>query len=485
MSAAPQKANKWTVMATVGMGIFLATIDGSIVNIALPTLRDDLNTTFAATQWVVLAYLLTLATLLLSVGRLADIVGKKRIYVAGFVVFTAGSVLCGLSPDVGWLIAMRVVQALGAAMIFSLGPAILTEAFPSSERGRALGISGMIVSLGIITGPTLGGIILGSLSWHWIFFVNLPVGIVGTWLAWRSIPVSAPRGGQTFDVPGAATLFVSLLTLLLALTLGQGRGFGEPLILALFAVALITFVLFLWIEGRVAQPMVDLRLFRNALFSANLTMGMLTFMALSGVILLLPFYFEGVRGLTVQQTGLMLSILPVALGIASPISGSLSDRFGSRVISLIGLVLIVVGYVGLATLQTGTPAWAFALRIVPLGLGMGTFQSPNNSAIMGSAPRDRLGVVSGLLALTRNLGQTVGIAIFGALWAASVASSLGALPPGGAPDAPAAVQVTGMQITFAVAGALAGVALLLGVWSWWTHVRLTRGRSQSMVGAPE
>ncbi|MGL4648095.1 MAG: MFS transporter, partial [Caldilineaceae bacterium] len=238
-------------MASVAMGIFLATVDGSIVNIALPTLRAELNTTFAATQWVVLAYLLTLATLLLSVGRLADIVGKKRIYVAGFVVFTVGSVLCGLAPTVGWLIAMRVVQAIGAAMIFSLGPAILTEAFPASERGRALGISGMVVSIGIITGPTLGGIILGSLSWHWIFFVNLPVGIVGTWLAWRSIPLTTPRGGQTFDFAGAAALFVGLLTVLLALTLGQGRGYGDGLIIALLVVSGLTLAAFLVIESRV------------------------------------------------------------------------------------------------------------------------------------------------------------------------------------------------------------------------------------------
>ncbi len=476
-------ANKWAVMAAVAMGIFLATIDGSIVNIALPTLRTEFNTSFAATQWVVLAYLLTLATTLLGVGRLADIIGKKPIYVTGFMVFTLGSVLCGLAPTIGVLIAMRVIQAIGAAMVFSLGSAILTEAFPPQERGRALGISGAVVSIGIIAGPTLGGIILGSLSWHWIFFVNLPVGIVGTWLAWRSIPKTRPRGGQTFDFAGAITLFVALLALLLALTLGQSRGLLSPPILALFVLALVAFATFLWIEQRVAQPMIEPALFRDALFSANLATGFLTFMALTCFILLMPFYFEGIRGFDVQRVGLLLGIMPVALGVASPISGTLSDRFGPRLISLIGLCLLVTGFVSLTTLQADTPVWGYMLRALPLGLGMGTFQSPNNSAIMGAVPRSHLGVTSSLLGLSRNLGQTIGIAIWGAIWAAAVTATLGALPAGGAPDAPAAVQMAGMRVAFSGAALLAVVALALGFWSWWSDPQ--RRTHQSMVGAPE
>jgi EmrB/QacA subfamily drug resistance transporter len=451
----------------------------------LPTLREELNTTFAAVQWVVLAYLLTLATLLLSVGRAADIIGKKRIYVAGFVVFTVGSVLCGLSPTVEWLIAMRVVQGIGAAMLFSLGPAILTEAFPPSERGRALGISGAVVSIGVIAGPTLGGLILGSLSWHWIFFVNLPVGIVGTWLALRSIPVTMPRGGQTFDFVGAGTLFVGLLTFLLALTLGQERGFGSPSILALFGVALIAAALFLWIELRVSQPMVDLRLFRNGLFSANLAMSLITFVGLAGVTLLLPFYLQGMRGFPVGQVGLLLAVLPIALGIASPISGSLSDRYGPRLISLVGLALLVVGYLGLSTLGLSTPLWLYALLVTPVGLGMGIFQSPNNSAVLGSVPRDRLGVVSGLLALTRNLGQTTGFAIFGALWAAGVVGVLGVLPPGGAPDAPPEAQIAGLQTAYLVGAGFVSIALALAIWSWYSDRRDRAAHPQSVMGAPE
>src|SRR5262245_37078891 len=245
-------ANKWRVMVAVGVSVFLATLDISIVNVAMPTLVRDLQTDFATVQWVVLAYLLALATTLPSVGRLGDMLGKKRIYTAGFGVFVVGSFLCALSPAIGWLIAARVLQSIGATMLLALGPAILTEAFPPSERGRALGISGAIVSAGIIAGPALGGLLIAGLSWHWIFMVNVPVGIVGTVVAMRSIPDVPPLGGQRFDFLGAATLFGALLCLLLALTLGQGQGdggaFGQPPTLVLFGASALCLALFVWTE---------------------------------------------------------------------------------------------------------------------------------------------------------------------------------------------------------------------------------------------
>ncbi len=479
-------SRKWFVMAAIAMGIFLATIDGSIVNIALPTLVTELGADFAVVQWVVLGYLLTLVTLLPSVGRLADIQGKKSIYVAGMAVFTVGSVLCGLAPTVGWLIAMRVVQAIGAAMILALGQAILAEAFPSSERGRALGISGAIVSIGIITGPTLGGIILGSLSWHWIFFVNLPVGILGVWIAMRYLPRSQPRGGQVFDIAGAAALFVAVLTLLLALTFGQGWGFGSARVLALFATSVISMLLFVRIEQRVAQPMVDLKLFRNTNFSVNLVTALMVFIAMAGTILLIPFYLEGLRGFAVAQVGLILAVTPICVGLVSPYSGSLSDRFGTRPIVVAGLATVFIGFIALSTLRIDTPLWAYVLRMIPVGIGLGVFRSPNNSAILGSVPHDRLGVASGLVALTRTMGQSMGIAISGAVWAAGVVVLMGALPAGGAPSAPAAVQMTAMGRSFGVGALLVGTALALAVWAWWRESGSRRAQvAESVMGAPK
>src|SRR4030065_108437 len=211
-------SNKWRVMVAGGMGIFLATLDGSTVNVALPTLTEEFGTAFAVVGWVVLAYLLTVATLLLSVGRIGDMLGKKPVYQTGFVVFTVGSALCSLSPTVGVLITFRVLQAVGASMVLALGTAILTEAFPASERGKALGISGTVVSIGIVVGPALGGWILDSLSWHWIFLVNLPVGIVGLILVGRFVPSAPPARAGRFALPGALAIFIGMVGLLLALT---------------------------------------------------------------------------------------------------------------------------------------------------------------------------------------------------------------------------------------------------------------------------
>ena len=463
-------SRKWLVLSAVAMGIFLATIDGSIVNVALPTLSAALGADFATVQWVVLSYLLTITTLLAVVGRLADMYGRKRLYNSGFVVFTVGSLLCGLSPSVGWLIGFRVLQGIGAALILALGLALVTEAFPPQERGRALGIAGSIVSIGIVTGPTLGGVIIENLSWHWIFFVNVPIGIVGTYLVWRNIPATRPPGGQAFDFGGAATLCLGLLGILLGLTTGQQEGFTSPQALGLFVFGIFFLLALLYIQRRHPQPIIDPVLFRNRLFTVNLVTGLLVFVGLgSGV--LIPFYLETVLGYSVQQVGLLLAVVPIALGIVSPISGVLSDRVGSRPISVLGLAVTLLGYLALSTLSTETTAVGFMLRYVLVGVGVGLFQSPNNSAMMGTAPRERLGVASGLLAMTRNLGQTVGIAVLGALWAALVFGAAGGPVAGGATAAPLAAQAAGLAGVSRIVAGLVGVALLVALWAWWGERR--------------
>jgi len=413
-------SRKWYVMAAVAMGVFLATIDGSIVNVALPTLVRSFNTEFAVVQWVVLAYLLTVTTLILGMGRLGDIVGKKPVYAAGFVVFTLGSVLCGMAPSVYWLIGFRVLQAVGAAMMMALGTAIVTEAFPPTERGRALGIMGSIVSIGIVIGPVLGGILISGFSWRWIFFVNLPIGILGMLMVARFVPDLKPAGGQRFDYLGAFTLFASLMAFLMALTLGQQMGFAETLVLSLFAIWLVFLAIFIVVEWKSSQPMIDLSLFKNRLFSTNLITGFVTFVCIAGTIILMPFYLENTLGYDPRAVGFLLAIIPISMGVTAPIAGSLSDRVGTRPITVAGLLVLVVGYYAVSTLSLQTTALGFTVRFLPIGVGMGIFQSPNNSAIMGSAPRARLGVASGLLAITRTLGQTTGIAVLGALWASRV-----------------------------------------------------------------
>jgi EmrB/QacA subfamily drug resistance transporter len=457
---------KWWVFGTVAAGVLLATIDGSIVNVALPTLVEEFDSSFAVVQWVALAYLLTLAALSLGVGRLGDVVGKKKIYVVGMAAFTLASVLCGLAPGIEWLIIFRVVQALGATMILSLGAAILTEAFPARERGRALGWIGTAVSVGVVTGPVVGGILLSSLSWRSIFLVNLPVGIAGTLLAWRHVPATPPHPGQRFDLKGAVVLGGSLLAFALGLTMAQERGFEDPLVIGLLVVSALTGFGFIGIEKRHPHPMIDLSLFSNRRLSVSITTGYVTFVTVSAFFLLMPFYLEGVLGLPTRQMGLVMAAGPFALGIVAPIAGNLADRFGVRGISIIGLTILTVAYFRLTGLSEDLTIPSYLTLAIPIGIGMGLFQSPNNVAIMSSVPPHFLGIGSGLLNLTRLLGQITGAAALGTLFASRVRSySGGVLPPGGATSASTAAQVAGLGDTYFIAGCLLALATLFGWWA--------------------
>ena len=455
-------ARKWLVMVAIAMGIFLGTIDGSIVNAALPTLVEELDTTFVAIQWVLLSYLLTLATLTLGVGRLGDMTGKRPIYSAGFALFTLASMLCGLAPNVGFLIGFRVLQGVGASMIFALAFAIVTEAFPPSERGRALGIAGSIVSIGVAIGPALGGLIIDALSWRWIFYVNVPVGIIGTWTAWRFVPVVEPPGGPRFDFRGAALFFVTLISLMLALTLAQDEGFTSAVVLSLFAAFAVGLVAFITLERRLEQPMLDLTLFRDALLSVNLVMGFLVFVTIVGGLILLPFYLQDIQGYDVRTMGLYLAIIPIGLGVSAPISGWWSDRIGPRPVIVVGLAVTLLGFLGFTTLDVDTNGLRYSLLALPIGVGIGIFQSPNNSAVMGAVPPHRLGVTSGMLTITRITGQITGIAVLGALWAGRVAARSGETDP---TEAMPVEQVGGLTDTMLAVVGLCVVALALSVWS--------------------
>ena len=453
---------KWYVMLAVGMSVLLATIDISIVNVALPTLEVELETSFPVVQWVVLAYALTLATLTLGVGRLGDIIGKKPIFTAGFAVFTVASVLCGLSPSVTFLIVCRVVQAVGATMLLALGTGIVTEAFPSRERGRALGVIGTVVSVGIVLGPSLGGVLIEQLNWRFIFFVNLPVGIAGTVAAARWVPAVKPVGGQRFDWTGAGLMFVSLLTMSLGLSIGQRRGFDDPLILGLLVVAVVTFVAFLAVERRVREPMVDLDLFRNRVMSINLGTGFATFVAIAGTLILMPFYLINILDYSAQQTGFLIASTAVLLGVVAPASGWLSDRIGVRPVTVAGLAVLTLGYAGASSLGSDTSAVGYVLLLLPIGLGMGIFQSPNNSGVMGASPPERLGITSGMLTLTRILGQIVGVALLGSLWAVRVTSTSGFDGP--ATSAPIEAQVSGLRDVMIAMAVVMAIGLVITGW---------------------
>jgi EmrB/QacA subfamily drug resistance transporter len=448
----------------VGMGIFLATIDGSIINIALPTLVAELHTEFAIVQWVILAYLLTIISLMLGVGSFSDIFGKKKIYTAGFIVFTLGSALCGLATSIQALIGFRIVQALGASMVFALGMAIAIEAFPEKERGFAIGMTGAIVSVGLAIGPTIGGLILQNLTWNWIFWVNLPVGIIGTFMVIRYVPLTKTQKSQKFDFLGAITLSAALLAFMISLTLGQINGFGSASVFVLAGLFVIFFIGFLLIEIKVERPVIGLDLFKIRYFSVSILTGFISFLCLAGTVLLVPFYAENILNFDPQRTGLLMVTLPVALGIMSPLSGVLSDRFGSRLISIIGLGIMALGFLSLSSLNNETSVPGFIVRSLLLGVGIGIFQSANYSAIMGSGPRQRLGAISGLVSVMRSLGQATGIAVIGALWAGRVYFHAGGIQAGGATHASVMAQLLGLQETFLYISFFCFAAMLISIW---------------------
>lgn len=459
-------AKKWYVLAAVGAGVILATIDGSIVNIALPTIRSQLNTTLPVVQWVTLGYLLTLATLTLGVGRWGDVVGKRRIYIAGFVVFTAASVLCGFAPGIGWLIAFRVVQGLGAVMILALGAAILIDAFPPQERGKALGWIGTFVSIGVVSGPVAGGLLIAAFDWPAIFFVNLPLGIIATVMVIRLVPDTPSVGGQRFDYLGAGLFSAALLALTLALTSGQELGYRSPVVIGLLIGGLLLGAAFVKVELGSPSPMLDLRMFANPLLTISLATGFVAFVAVASVFFLLPFYLQGVLGYDTLRTGLALAISPLVLGLVAPAAGNISDRIGVRALTMVGLVVLFGAYLGFRTLSQQTTFAQYSLVAIPLGLGMGIFVSPNNSAIMGAVPRAYAGVAGGMLTLTRLLGQISGVAALGSLWASRVAARAGALT-GDATTASPLVQVAALRDTFTVVSVMMALAVATGAVGFW------------------
>ncbi len=458
--------SKWLAMLGIAMGVFMATLDASIVNISLPTLVKAFNSNLATIEWVILSYVLVLTSLMLGAARLGDMFDKKKLYLGGMTLFVIGSLLCGSSPSVGWLIGFRALQGLGATFMQALGGAMVTEIFPSSERGRALGIIGSTVSVGIAVGPPLGGMLIGLVGWQSIFWVNVPVGIL-TWLiTYRFVPSSKPgRAGQRFDALGAATLLAALAAYALGMTLGQDEGFASLPVIGLLALALLGIAAFIFIETRVEQPMVELSLFRNSLISTNLLMAFLVFIVLSGGFIM-PFFLQNVMGYSTQVVGFFMMANPITMGLVAPIAGSLSDRFGSRVISLVGLGVIILGCLAIGTLHDGLDPLGIILRLAPLGLGFGLFQSPNNSAIMGAAPRQRLGVASGLTSLARTLGNTTGLPLVGSIFTAQVMAAGGAAQGVDVTGAPAHALVRGIAGTYHIVIYFIFAAAALAVFAW-------------------
>lgn len=451
-----QARSHWTVVATVCVGATMAALDASIVNVAMPTLRSAFRRPVAEVEWVALAYLLVLASLLTVFGRLGDLLGRGRIYITGFALFGLASAACGLAPTLGTLIAARAVQAIGASMMQSNSIALITAATPPRQRGRAIGVQGAAQATGLAIGPVAGGWLLSHAGWQWLFYVNVPIALLGIALGLRFLPLHrAKQGRLRFDYPGAALFAMAAFAGLLALSQGGEWGWHSSATIVAGLAALAALAGFVWHEQRTAEPLVDLRLFtRPAIALGNLT-GLLSYLLLYGTLFLVPFLLEDQRGLEPQAVGLLLAPVPLGLSLAAPLGGWLSDRLGPRALTAAGMTLGALAVTALA-FQGGHSPPLLAAELALLGAGMGLFTPPNNSAVMGAAPAGALSVVGGLLNLTRSLGMSLGVALAGTLFTARLAAHTGSL------DA-ASAHAAAYRDSFLALAALAALATLLSL----------------------
>ena len=417
-------ANRWWVLVTVGVGTFMSALDGSVVNTLLPVLARAFGASVAGIEWVTTVYLLVISGLLLSVGRAGDLYGHKRLYVGGFVLFVAGSALCGVAWSARALIALRAIQALGAAMLMATAPAILTRSFPASQRGRALGAQGTFTYLGLTAGPSLGGWLASTVGWRAVFYINVPVGAIAIVLAWRVI--AADHGAQArerFDVVGAILFTTGLVALLIALNQGHAWGWTSTPELVMLAVAAALLAAFVRFERHRPGPMLDLSLFRDRQFSGATVSALLNYACVFAVLFVLPFLLIQGRGLDAAHAGLILTAQPIVMAVVAPISGTLSDRIGSRGPAVTGMVTLAVGLAFLGSVVSCGSLGAIAAGLAVIGFGVGTFVSPNNNALMGAAPRHRQGIAAGVLATARNVGMVLGVGLAGAVFTTVVARS--------------------------------------------------------------
>jgi EmrB/QacA subfamily drug resistance transporter len=412
---------KWIVLSVTTIGALMASIDSTIVILGLPEMMVKFHADLVEMIWVIMAYILVSTVFLLTFGRIADILGRVRMYNLGFVVFTIGSALCGFSNTAGQLILFRLIQGSGAAMMVVNSVAIITEVFPVNERGKALGLNAITFSFGGVAGPILGGLILTLANWRWIFFINVPVGIIGALWGYRVLQERSPRRrGERFDVLGAFSFSLALTALLIALTMGIQFSFTSPPILLLFCLFLIGVGVFFWWERRAQNPVLDLSLFNNRIYNFSVLSAMMQSLALFAVNFLIVFYLQGVLGYDPLKAALLLIPLPVMTSIMAPLGGNIADRIGARVPATIGLLIQGMALVWFMRLSPNTPYWLTAIGLGLMGLGGGLFYPPNTSAAMNASPRHRLGIASGTLATLRQAGMVTSFVLALAVAASSL-----------------------------------------------------------------
>ncbi|MVW84401.1 MFS transporter [Pseudomonas sp. PB101] len=442
-------------LASLSLSMLLASLGTSIANVGLPALAEAFSASFQAVQWVVLAYLLSITALIVSVGRLGDLMGRRRLLLIGIALFTVASLLCALAPGLWLLIAARALQGVGAAIMMALSMALVSGAVPKEKTGSAMGVLGTMSAIGTCLGPTLGGVLIAQVGWQGIFLLSVPQGVLAFGLAWRFLPMDRHEitsSRPDFDALGTLVLVLTLLAYTLAMTLGRD-SFG-PLNTALL-VAVIGLILFVFVEQTAASPLINLRMLGNPLLSAGFAMSTLVTTVVMATLVVGPFYLSGALGLKAASVGLVMSAGPLVAALAGMPAGRLVDRLGAQRSGALGLITMLTGACILALMPMSVGVPGYLAPLVVLTAGYALFQAANNTAVMLQIEAQQRGVVSGLLGLSRNLGLITGASVMGAVFAFGTASEdiLQAQPE---------AIAQGMRLTFAVAAGLILLALMLG-----------------------
>ncbi|MEO3404153.1 MFS transporter [Mucilaginibacter sp. CAU 1740] len=404
-------------IAGISISLFMMNLDTSIVSVGLPTMIKTLKTTFASAQWFVLVYLLVLTALITAAGRLGDIIGKKKLYLAGIAIFTTASLLCGLSNSATLFIIFRGLQGLGAALILALSMAIATELTPKKQLGKVMGILSTITALGIASGPTIGGILLSSFGWQSMFLVNVPFGVIAYGLGHRYIVSAAIKKTVSIDWAGIVLLAIILSCYCIGMTRIEKSGFTHPVVLTLLAITVLGLFAFIGLEKRIAQPLINIAIFKNRLISKNLVATVLVYTVIITTVILPPFFLLKAAHYSLVQVGLIMSFGPLLTVALSIYAGKIGDRYGAKTVMFYAVVTIAIGCYCMSTITPAVGIVGYLWRIGIIALGLNFFKTPNNTVIMEAAQADQRGLLSGFLSLSRILGQITGTTVMGVIFA--------------------------------------------------------------------
>src|SRR5438132_470791 len=452
-----EENKKWWTLAAVAFGLFMIMLDNTIVNVALPAIEHSLHMSISSLEWIVTAYALTFAALLITGGKLGDMFGRRKMFIVGLVVFTLASLACGLAPSAGFLIGSRAVQGIGAALMNPATLSIITATFPPKERGQAIGIWAGISALALAIGPLCGGLIVDNINWHWIFYVNVPVGVIAIVVSQFVIPESRDTTHeQSIDLPGLVTSGGALLALSYALIEGNHHGWASAEIIGLFVAAAVLLAAFIVLELRQRLPMLDLSLFKIPSFVGANLVAMLVSLGMFGVFFFISLYVQNVLGYSPTKAGAIFLPMTVLIIDVAPIAGKLSDRIGSRWLMGGGMTILGVSLLLYQRIGLHTGFWSLLPQLLLGGVGMAMTMSPMTSAAMGSVPVDKAGVGSGVLNSFRQVGGSLGIAVMGAIVASYVHHK---------PSTPGAAQdyVNGLHAALAVSAAISFGAAIVAV----------------------